>query len=81
MERVLADINGTPQVQKKSIGDLFVRKKIIAIRDDREELLMRISNGDMVEYEKIKRSSVRDFLNKFTIFVEGLNKPQHSQNQ
>jgi hypothetical protein len=39
---------------------------------------MRISNGDMTQYESIKRSSVRDFLNKFTIFVEGLKSPNNT---
>jgi hypothetical protein len=37
---------------------------------------MRISDGDMEQYQSIKRSSVRDFLNKFAIFVEGLSKPK-----
>lgn len=76
MERILADLNGTPQSQKKSVADLSIKRRIISIRDDREELLMRISNGDMNEYKSIKKSSVRDFLNKFAIFVEGLSKPQ-----
>ena len=76
MERVLADLNGTPQSTKKSVADLSIKRRIVAIRDDREELLMRISNGDMNEYKSIKKSSVRDFLNKFAIFVEGLSKPQ-----
>jgi hypothetical protein len=72
MERVLADLNAAPSKSDKGIGDLLIRKRIIDSRDDREQLLMRISDGDIVQYESIKRSSVRDFLNKFTIFVEGL---------
>jgi hypothetical protein len=78
MERVLADINGVPSKSDKGIGDLLIRKRVIDSRDDREELLMRISNGDMTQYDSIKRSSVRDFLNKFTIFVEGLKSPNNT---
>ena len=37
---------------------------------------MRLSNNDIREYEALKGGNVRDFLNKFTIFVEGINKPK-----
>lgn len=72
MGRILATIGDKPQAKKPSIADLPIRKQILALRDDHEELLMRLSGGDMNEYDILKKSNIRDFLNKFNIFVEKL---------
>lgn len=35
---------------------------------------MRIARDDLNEYKLLKKSSVRDFLNKFDIFVQGIQR-------
>lgn len=76
MERILAELNGVPQNKNKSIRNLFINQVIIAMRDDREQLLMRLSDGDKVQYDSLKKANVREFLNKFAIFVDELKQPQ-----
>ena len=76
MERVLGELNGVPQNKNKSIRNLFINQVVIAMRDDREQLLMRLSDGDKVQYDSLKKANVREFLNKFTIFVDELKVPK-----
>ena len=76
MERILGELNGVPQNKNKSIRNLFINQVIIAMRDDREQLLMRLSDGDKVQYDSLKKANVREFLNKFAIFVDELKVPK-----
>ena len=73
MERILAQLDGISRSKDKSIEDLFVRKVLIKNRDDFEELLLRVSDGNISELEALKKSSIRVFLQKFDIFVKSLN--------
>lgn len=76
MERILGELNGVPQNKNKSIRNLFINQVVIAMRDDREQLLMRLSDGDKVQYDSLKKANVREFLNKFAIFVDELKVPK-----
>jgi hypothetical protein len=76
MERILAELNGVPQNKNQGIRNLLIHQIVIAMRDDKEQLLMRLSDGDKVQYDSLKKANVREFLNKFTIFVDELKVPK-----
>jgi hypothetical protein len=76
MERILAELNTVSSNKNKSIRNLLINQIVIAMRDDREQLLMRLSDGDKVQYDSLKKANVREFLNKFTIFVDELKVPK-----
>jgi hypothetical protein len=56
MERILAELNGVPQNKNQGIRNLLINQVVIAMRDDREQLLMRLSDGDKVQYDSLKKA-------------------------
>lgn len=40
------------------------------MRSDMKETLMMIAKGDMGEYEKLKESSIDDFLTRYKLTIE-----------
>ena len=68
----MGKINSGAKPTKGSIKNNSIRKRIVNHRQSFDEQKMMLANGDLSQYEILKKGSVNDYLIKLNNYVEGV---------
>ena len=78
MGELLSPVSGAGRKNKFDFEDYFVRKVIQKNEDSDHDLMMKMVGGNVGELKELKKSSISDYLTKFSYFCRELERAKRS---